>query len=308
MKEFFEKLFKPGEGICTGDAYAISVKSYATEGQYFSINPLAVNRDYDWARKPEERSEYVGRRADINVTAFRSFMFEIDSLDLESQLSLFRNSKIPFTSIVYSGGKSYHAILSVDESVVNDEHTLGAIEDYKRLWKRLEAQLTKEARQSGINFNGTLIDGSCKNPSRLSRYPDFLRSNGNYQSLVQLVDAISLEEFNDLIEECPMVAETTIGEYADVAEDPLENVEDFQSACPSDLMRKLKIVDWACSEGMYPYLLRYTLWAIDSTNVSKETFIEFLDKYTFVSLLKRGYPASKLVAAVNDAYRMKGRL
>ena len=58
---------------------------------------------------------------------------------------------------------------------------------------------------------------------------------------------------------------------------------------------------------MYPYLYRFSLWAIDSTNVSKETFVEFLDRYTFKSLIRRGYPANKLQTAVDHAFSEKGK-
>ena len=134
-----------------------------------------------------------------------------------------------------------------------------------------------------------------------------VRSNGAMQQLVQLTERMEKSEFLTLLSECPMILSSRKESYDDVPEDPVESLEDFEAICPPELLRKLKIVDWAGAEGMYPELLRYALWAIDSTNVSKGTFVDFLDRYTFKSLLRRGYPAHKLSTAINDAFRMKGR-
>jgi hypothetical protein len=307
MKEFFLTLFDKGEGICTGNAYATEVHNYAKEGEFFCVNPLDKLRDHGYFLD-EKYSEYVPRRADINVSCFRNFIFEMDSIELEDQLKIFRNSAIPFTSVTYSGGKSYHAILSVDPKALGNCHTLMGIDDYKNAWRRLAARIDKEATKLGYKYpdgKNSFVDQSCKNPSRLTRYPDMIRSNGNRQELIQLTERMPQSEFLALLSECPVILSTRRREF-DTPENELETVEQFEAVCSPELMRKLKIVDWAGSEGMYPYLLKFTLWAIDETNVSKEAFMEFLDKYTFKSLIRHGYPANKLEVAVDHAYRMKG--
>jgi hypothetical protein len=58
---------------------------------------------------------------------------------------------------------------------------------------------------------------------------------------------------------------------------------------------------------MYPELLKLTYWAIDSTGVDKDTFLEVLWEKTFPKLLEAGYPERKLVVAINDAYSGKRR-
>lgn len=304
MREFFNILFEPGEGLCTGNAFANEVLKYPKDAEFFSINPLSTLKDYGHMEKAEYR-EYIPRRADINVTCFRNFMFEMDSTSLENQLTILRNSEIPFTSITYSGGKSYHAILSVGGGACSGAHTTLGLDNYKNIWKRLAAKLDREARKAGFVCEGpSFIDPSCKNPSRLSRFPETMRDNGNMQELVLLTERMDKAEFNQLLAKCPKIV-TVKKEITNRPVDELETVEDFQAICPANLMRTLKFVDWAKSEGMYPTLYRLTTWAIDETNVSKEAFIEFLERYTFKSLLRKGYPAHKLHAAVNDAYNFK---
>ena len=156
----------------------------------------------------DKYEEFKARRADLNVTSFRNFIFEMDSLPIEDQLKIFRNSDIPFTSIVYSGSKSYHAILSVEPEACSDAHTQIGIDNYKSIWKRLAAKLDREAVKMGYAYpdgKSSFIDHSCKNPSRLTRYPDYKRSNGNFQSLVMLTERMDLDEFNALLERCPVV-------------------------------------------------------------------------------------------------------
>lgn len=308
MKEFFEVLFNSGEGVCTGNAYAVEVSKYPKEGEFFCVNPLDAHRDHAFFLG-DNYNEYSPRRADLNVTCFRNLIFEMDSLPLDDQLRIFRNSDIPFTSIVYSGGKSYHAVLSVEGGVCGDTHTLSGVDTYKNIWSRLAAKLDKEAVKLGYSYpdgKSSFIDHACKNPSRLTRYPGMVRSNGNVQQLVQLTERMDKEEFLELLDKCPKILTMTKQKF-DAPEDELQTVELFKSVCPPELYRKLTIIDWAGSEGMYPYLLRYTLWAIDSTNVCKDAFLDFLNEYTFGSLVKRGYPLYKLSTAVDHAYRMKGK-
>lgn len=308
MKEFFNILFDEGEGIYSGDAYGTEVSKYAKEGEFFAVNPLDALKDHVHFLD-DKYKEHVARRADMNVSKFRNFIFEMDSIPLDDQLKILRNSIIPFTAITYSGSKSYHAILSVEPYALEGCHTREGIDVYNRTWKRLAALLDKEALRLGIKMpegKTSFIDPSCKNPSRLTRYPGVIRSNGNQQELIQLTERLPKDEFFDLLSRCPMVLFSKRQEF-DTPEDELETVEDFKAVCPPELLRKLKIVDWAGSEGMYPLLLKYTLWAIDSTNVTKEAFVEYLEEYTFEALTRRGYPQHKLLTAVDHAFSMKGK-
>ena len=88
-----------------------------------------------------------------NVTDFRYALVESDNMDLEAQNGLIRQLNLPVAVLLYSGGKSVHAIV------------------------RIEADDKKEY-QERVNYlydickkNGIVIDTQNRNPSRLSRMP-----------------------------------------------------------------------------------------------------------------------------------------
>ena len=305
-EKFFNTLFKKSEGLYCGNAYGTYISTNWRDAEFFSINPIDPIMDHAHFLKEEYKAD-VPRRADLNVTSFRNFLFEMDSVPLDLQLEIFQKSSLPFSSLTYSGGKSYHAILSVEQCVVGHQHTMESIQLYKHKWKRLAAFFDREAIRFGYSRpnSGSFVDHSCKNPSRLSRMPGVLRSNGELQRLMTLTTAISLEEFSEIIEKCPKIAEMEKREY-NRPEKELETIAEFEAACPSDCLRKLKLVDWGESEGMYPLLFRYTVWALESTNVNPDTLVEFLERYTFKSLMRRGYPKHKLLNGVNDAIKYYG--
>ena len=100
-----------------------------------------------------------------NVTDFRYALVESDSIDISTQNSIIRELELPVAALVYSGGKSIHAIVRVD--AVNAK-------EYSERVKVLYNICRK---------NGLEIDKQNKNPSRLSRMPGVLR-NGKKQYLL----------------------------------------------------------------------------------------------------------------------------
>lgn len=153
-------LLEPGEQTCFAPT-PWGTQIYAgphPEDLFFSIN----------AMQPESS------RADANVISYRNFLLELDSVPLKDQIALVR-SKLPVTSIVYSGGKSYHFIISLRVPLSNEA-------DYRRVVRGL-MEAVPEA------------DRTTKNPSRLSRLPGVLRPDtGLMQDLVYLGERVSLEK------------------------------------------------------------------------------------------------------------------
>lgn len=99
-----------------------------------------------------------------NVTAFRYALVESDTLPIQEQDALYRKLELPIAALVYSGGKSLHAIVRVDAP---------DIEEYNKRVNFLYEFLQKQ---------GVEIDKQNKNPSRLSRMPGVTR-NGKMQYL-----------------------------------------------------------------------------------------------------------------------------
>lgn len=156
QQKFLSKLFEAGERTCYApDAFETAIWPAPTsQDLFFCINALS------------------GPRADANVASYRNFLLELDNIPLPEQIDLV-TKRLPVTSIVFSGGKSYHFIVSLLEPVQTEA-------DYRRVWRGLYEAVPE-------------ADKSTKNPSRFSRLPGVLRPDtGLYQELVYLGDRIPL--------------------------------------------------------------------------------------------------------------------
>ena len=122
-----------------------------------------------------------GRR-DANITEYRYALVESDEQDLDRQAAIIHQMELPLAALVYSGGKSVHAIVKVDAS------------DYGEYRKRVD-YLYNTCRKNGLQ-----IDQQNRNPSRLSRMPGILR-NGQKQCLLETNTGKSCwQEWQDWIE------------------------------------------------------------------------------------------------------------
>lgn len=101
-----------------------------------------------------------------NVSEYRFALVESDEGELAQQNAVIHDLEMPCAALVYSGGKSLHAIVRVDAP----DHA-----EYKRRVDYLYAVCRK---------NGLVLDPQCRNPSRLSRMPGAIR-NGKKQYLLE---------------------------------------------------------------------------------------------------------------------------
>lgn len=109
-----------------------------------------------------------------NVTECRSLLIESDLMPIDVQLKWLEESKLPITTITYSGGRSLHAILRVDA----EDPT-----EYGYYWKRLEEEIKKlNEKEGSIKFE---LDEANKDIGRLTRLPGCVRGN-NVQKLYKL--------------------------------------------------------------------------------------------------------------------------
>ncbi|MDT2258158.1 AAA family ATPase [Paenibacillus larvae] len=100
-----------------------------------------------------------------NVTDFRYALVESDTMDIEKQNAIMRELELPIAVLVYSGGKSLHAIVRIDAA------------SYDEYRKRVD-YLYNVCKKNGLS-----IDNQNRNPSRLSRMPGVER-NGKKQFIV----------------------------------------------------------------------------------------------------------------------------
>ena len=290
-----ETLFDENDKTCVGDLYNNSIESpFTADGEFFSINPLD-NVDHEWKDK-SGRDYLTPRRADSNVRVYRNFLFEMDDVELPEQLEILNNVNLPWSSIVYSGGKSYHAIISLSQPL-GGATTEEGIEQYKQTWKRLAAYIDSVAGKA-------VVDQSCKNPSRFSRFPEYKADGRKSQDIVKVGSRVEADEFSIILDKCPKVfTESTRVSRKSL---DIEDVEDFLLFAPSGLVTQIKTVPFAASAGNYPHLYRIALWSIDSTGVDRDTLVSVLDSYTIPKLERLGYTRSRALVAVDHAYSIKG--
>lgn len=121
------------------------------ESQFFVLNPLKTL----WGR---------ARKEDIQL--YRNILLEFDTIPLKRQEDIVQSTNLPFSTQTFSGGKSYHYIISLEDPV--------SLEEYREI--------------VGILHNMYyLADKSCRNPNRLTRTPGAKRldKNGAVQELVK---------------------------------------------------------------------------------------------------------------------------
>lgn len=117
-----------------------------------------------------------------NVTDYRYALVESDCMALEEQNAFIRELELPVAVLVYSGGKSVHAIVKIDAP------------NYEEYCKRVEYLY------SVCKKNGLEIDRQNRNPSRLSRMPGVIR-NGKKQFIIDTnIGKSDFLEWKDYIE------------------------------------------------------------------------------------------------------------
>ena len=123
-------------------------------------------------------------RKDANVTSFRYALVECDNMEPGKQLAAIHQMELPCAALVYSGGKSIHAIVRVNAP------------DYAEYRKRVDYLYAT------CQKNGLTLDQQNRTPSRLSRMPGLLRA-GQKQALLETnVGKSCWEDWCDWVEAC----------------------------------------------------------------------------------------------------------
>lgn len=117
-----------------------------------------------------------------NVAEFRYALVESDKISIEQQNGILHDLQLPIAALVYSGGKSLHAIVKVDA---------GSYDEYR---KRVEFLY------SVCDKNGLQVDRQNRNPSRLSRMPGVMRKDQKQCLLETNIGFASWAEWKDYID------------------------------------------------------------------------------------------------------------
>lgn len=197
VKEYIETLFEATDyvGYVT-QTYDIDDKSFPTKGVYSRtagdiIQDLNKYNNLDEAigsYNPQAGAwirfnplDGKGVRND-NVTDFRYALVESDKDSPGKQEAILRQLELPIKILVYSGGKSIHAIVKIDANTY---------EEYRRRVDYLYKICGK---------NGFTIDKQNRNPSRLSRLPGVKRGDSKQFIIAKNIGKSSFEEWEEWIE------------------------------------------------------------------------------------------------------------
>lgn len=158
-----------------------------------------------WIRPNPLDGEGYGNR---NVTAYRYALIESDAMPINQQIAIIRELQLPVKMLVYSGGKSVHAIVRVDAK---------SEKEYRQRVDKLYAECKK---------NQFIVDEQNKNASRLSRLPGVWRGKEKQYIIAENIGQTSFQAWEDWLEDC---------------HDTLPDIQDLNAAldAPHDLTPEL---------------------------------------------------------------------
>ncbi len=149
------------------------------------------------------------------VADYRYALVESDNISVAQQNSIMHDLKLPIAAIVFTGGKSLHAIVRVEA---------GSFKEYRERVEFLYSICDK---------NGLHVDRNCRNLSRLSRLPGVMR-NGKKQFLVETNTGFSSwQEWKEWIES----VNDDLPDFVDMA-DALENMPELAPPLIKNVLRQ----------------------------------------------------------------------
>lgn len=166
-------------------------------GVWIRVNPVVGKID------PDQK----GIR-DKHVTSFENALIECDILSLEEQIRIIKDLELPYKALVYSGGKSVHAIVRVDAKSISDyKYRVGWLQEYC-IKHRLP------------------VDTQNSNPSRMTRLPGCTRGIQK-QMLLETAKPISFDEFKSAAMAKDEAKQMVIESFADVCDSLPEMAEEI---------------------------------------------------------------------------------
>lgn len=183
QEKLLNLLFNPGETICVSPSqlgyHSIDQGVIFNGGFKLVPPPDAYNKnEYFWDFKDIQLvaiNPINGFRRDENVTAFRSFLVELDDGALEEQFRYVKESGLPWSCCVFSGSKSLHFAITLDEDLPD--------EDTYRMFAEWILKIMSKA------------DQKTKNPSRSIRFAGNIRKEtGKEMKLIEIRNKIPLAD------------------------------------------------------------------------------------------------------------------
>jgi hypothetical protein len=156
-----------GKNIRPAAAWIAFFQKGGKAGPFIIINPLSGQP------APKKSGDGDSYRGDSNVKVFRYCLVEFDNLPREDQIRFWSAAKLFIVALIDSGGKSIHAWLDVQKL-----YTVTTTEEW-------DTKIKIDLYEKALLPLG--VDRACCNPSRLSRFPGWHRSEtGNFHKLLWL--------------------------------------------------------------------------------------------------------------------------
>jgi hypothetical protein len=190
-QKLLDILFEPDEQVCVSpDGYGwmsiplseIAMGSFVLKPQTEKMQPRFCTADDILlvAINPIN-----GARKDENVTAYRTFMVELDDGDLGEQFRYVKDMKMPYSVCVFSGGKSLHFAITLSKPLPS-----------YNIWRHYAEWILAVMMRA---------DQQTKNPSRSIRMAGNYR-NGNEMRMIDVKGRIDLEELTTWLSQYPGLA------------------------------------------------------------------------------------------------------
>lgn len=190
-KRILNLMFKAGETICVSPNkygyHSIPLENVLSDTVTLVPTPdSAAKRKKTWEECFEQcqtddltlvaLNPIKGWRDDISVTAYRSFLVEMDYGPLKEQVDYIKRIGLPYSALIFSGSKSIHCLITLDQDLPSYEvyYTLAE-------W---------------ILGAATMADPNTKNPSRSIRIPGAEREPGKKQLLVEYQGPVKLTDLS----------------------------------------------------------------------------------------------------------------
>ena len=185
---FLDIFFDKGEQICVSDCNG---GYHSIEQELDNITLVSPTEGKDPRDIKESDINLVainpvsGWRRDKNVTAYRSFLIEMDEGSIPDQKKYIESIGMPYSMCIFSGNKSLHYGIVLDENVINAD-----------MWKFVNQWILNVVDKA---------DQQCINPTRSIRFPGNQRKSGKklIQSIVDVKQRISQEELFDWLNQFP---------------------------------------------------------------------------------------------------------
>lgn len=265
--EFYNTLFDQDDHTCFG--------TWRKYESFSGCNESLIGQEGIWDRRIHScfdktfwKKEYLvinpmrfgSTRSIENITKFRSFLVEMDNHTIDEQKQIIKDKGMPWSTAVYSGGKSIHFIISLETPVTGEEYRRIA----RKIYDAMEIKSLKE-------------DQGNKNASRFSRCPNAFRRNKRaYQHLLKVNGRIPNQVLFDWFDLMGIKEENYIKKEVIVKEIPVGSIE-------ADVKEKWATVKYwnrsiNMADNIHGYLFAHARDCY-KTSMSEEDAVEMMNEF-----------------------------